>query len=306
MRLSLQKVCLMDELETLRLDNQRLKAALEKLLEGFDWFSTKNDDRMIQVWVSDLHRSVSDALSGIDSLPRFLGSTPSGQPVCIGRGRLGPFIRYGHKYVSLKNEDPSQVTLERALELIQEHQSRHLGTPVRYVGEGFDIRNFPEGLFLTKDRRRAKLPVPCDPWRITIDECRQLITTHRWTRTRSSYCPLDYLPDEAKHAATIVRAHIIRATSNHFLRQNQELWGVLSHLWTQFSMRLGWTGDQGSMTIQRGLLWALDPATYAGGVVSNTEQYMAAEILRSQEFQVNLVELSKILLTVYPCGNAEV
>lgn len=51
-------------------------------------------------------------------LPKELGEY-KGDPVVANNGRYGPYVRYGKKFVSLdKNEDPTEVTLERAIELI--------------------------------------------------------------------------------------------------------------------------------------------------------------------------------------------
>ena len=47
-------------------------------------------------------------------LPRALGETPEGEEVAASIGRFGPYIRYGSKFVSLKEDDPHTVTLERA------------------------------------------------------------------------------------------------------------------------------------------------------------------------------------------------
>jgi DNA topoisomerase-1 len=51
-------------------------------------------------------------------LPRTLGATAEGEPIVANVGRFGPYIKYGAKYVSLK-DDPYTVTLERALECIR-------------------------------------------------------------------------------------------------------------------------------------------------------------------------------------------
>jgi DNA topoisomerase-1 len=51
-------------------------------------------------------------------LPRDLGFTPEGEPVSASIGRFGPYIRYGNKFVSLKDADPHSVELSHALELV--------------------------------------------------------------------------------------------------------------------------------------------------------------------------------------------
>ncbi|MFN4284430.1 MAG: type I DNA topoisomerase [Lacibacter sp.] len=55
-------------------------------------------------------------------LPRTLG-THEGQEVSVNTGRYGPYVKFGDQFVSLpRGEDPLEVTLERAIELIQEKQ----------------------------------------------------------------------------------------------------------------------------------------------------------------------------------------
>ncbi|MCB9280717.1 MAG: type I DNA topoisomerase [Lewinellaceae bacterium] len=56
-------------------------------------------------------------------LPKTLGQH-KGQEVAVGAGRYGPYVRFGDKYISLaKGEDPLEVTLERALELIAQKEA---------------------------------------------------------------------------------------------------------------------------------------------------------------------------------------
>lgn len=55
-------------------------------------------------------------------LPKELGEY-EGETVEVNNGRFGPYVRYGKKFVSLeKGEDPIQVTMDRALELIKEKE----------------------------------------------------------------------------------------------------------------------------------------------------------------------------------------
>ena len=63
-------------------------------------------------------------------LPRELGEF-EGTKVSVGTGRFGPYVQHNRKYVSIpKGEDPMTITLDRAIELIQEkretEQKRHL------------------------------------------------------------------------------------------------------------------------------------------------------------------------------------
>ena len=63
--------------------------------------------------------TLEDALN-LFLLPRNLG-TYKGEEVEVNNGRFGPYVRFGKTFVSLpKGEDPLDVTLERAQELIDE------------------------------------------------------------------------------------------------------------------------------------------------------------------------------------------
>ena len=68
-------------------------------------------------------------------LPKALG-TYQGEEVEVSLGRFGPFIRFGKVFVSLpKGEEPLDVTLERAKELIDEKAQADAPIAV-YKGEG--------------------------------------------------------------------------------------------------------------------------------------------------------------------------
>ncbi len=68
-------------------------------------------------------------------LPKALG-TYQGEDVEVSLGRFGPFIRFGKVFVSLpKGEEPLDVTLERAKELIDEKAQADMPIAV-YKGEG--------------------------------------------------------------------------------------------------------------------------------------------------------------------------
>ncbi len=54
--------------------------------------------------------TLADALV-LFQLPRKLGETADGEPITVAIGRFGPYVKYGAKYVSLKEDDPYTVTL---------------------------------------------------------------------------------------------------------------------------------------------------------------------------------------------------
>lgn len=54
------------------------------------------------------------------SFPKDIGEYES-QPLLIGQGRYGPYIKWGDAFISIpRSEDPHGVDRERAIELIEE------------------------------------------------------------------------------------------------------------------------------------------------------------------------------------------
>ncbi|MGD8424628.1 MAG: DNA topoisomerase I, partial [Gammaproteobacteria bacterium] len=75
-------------------------------------------------------------------LPRVLGKTPDGEEVSANIGRYGPYVRYGRKFVSLGDDDPFTVTLDRALELIEEKKKADANRLIReFEDAGIRILN---------------------------------------------------------------------------------------------------------------------------------------------------------------------
>lgn len=65
--------------------------------------------------------SLEEALASF-ALPKTLGDH-EGHEVSVGAGRFGPYVKFGDTFISLpKGEDPFDVTLERAVQLIQARQ----------------------------------------------------------------------------------------------------------------------------------------------------------------------------------------
>jgi DNA topoisomerase-1 len=66
--------------------------------------------------------SLEDALN-LFSLPREVGFFED-QPMTIGIGKFGPYVKHDNKYVSLtKEDDPYTIPAERAIELIQQKRA---------------------------------------------------------------------------------------------------------------------------------------------------------------------------------------
>ncbi|MBV8852185.1 MAG: DNA topoisomerase I, partial [Sinobacteraceae bacterium] len=109
-------------------------------------------------------------------LPRTLGSTPEGEAVVANVGRFGPYVKYGSKYVSLKEDDPYEVTLERALEVIRLKKEADANRTIMDFGvDGLQILNGRYGPYVTDGKKNAKIPKGREPRSLTLEECRLLI-----------------------------------------------------------------------------------------------------------------------------------
>ena len=109
-------------------------------------------------------------------LPRTLGETPEGETIVANIGRFGPYLKYGNKYVSLKEDDPYTITLERALEVIRQKQEADANRIILDFGtEGIQVLNGRYGPYVTNGSKNAKIPKDRDPKSLTLEECRELL-----------------------------------------------------------------------------------------------------------------------------------
>jgi DNA topoisomerase-1 len=111
------------------------------------------------------------------NLPRTLGKNKSGDEVIANIGRFGPYIRYGSKFISIKNDDdPHTITLERALDLVAEKQKADAEREIKvFENEGISILNGRYGPYITDGKKNAKIPKGREPSSLTLDESRSLL-----------------------------------------------------------------------------------------------------------------------------------
>ena len=109
-------------------------------------------------------------------LPRTLGETPEGEAVSASVGRFGPYVRYGDKYVSIKEDDPYTIELPRALELIAEKKIADANRIIQdFEEEGIQVLNGRYGPYITDKTKNARVPKDRDPKSLTLEECTQLL-----------------------------------------------------------------------------------------------------------------------------------
>ena len=109
-------------------------------------------------------------------LPRTLGATAAGEPIVTNIGRFGPYIKFGEKYVSLKDDDPYTVSLERAVEVIRLKQEADANRLIQDFGvDNIQVLNGRYGPYITDKLKNARIPKDRDPKSMTLEECRELL-----------------------------------------------------------------------------------------------------------------------------------
>jgi len=110
-------------------------------------------------------------------LPRDLGETAEGEPVQANIGRFGPYIRYGARnFVSLKDVDPHDVTLEQALELVADHKQMLKDRIIKtFEAEGIEILKGRYGPFVTDGKRNASVPKDVEPESLDLAQCQKML-----------------------------------------------------------------------------------------------------------------------------------
>ncbi len=122
--------------------------------------------------------SLEEALE-LFKLPRTLGEF-EGQEVSAAIGRFGPYVRHGKMFVSLKDVDPLDVTLEQAIELIKEKieadKNKYINT---FDNDGTEIQvlNGRYGPYIKVGRKNYKIPKDKVAEDLSMEDCIEIINT---------------------------------------------------------------------------------------------------------------------------------
>jgi DNA topoisomerase-1 len=109
-------------------------------------------------------------------LPRKLGLTATGEEIITNVGRFGPYVKYGAKYVSLKTDDPYEISPQRALEVIREKEIADANRLILdFPDAGIQVLNGRFGPYITDKQRNAKIPKDKEPKSLTLAECQSML-----------------------------------------------------------------------------------------------------------------------------------
>ncbi len=125
-------------------------------------------------------------------LPRDLGVSPAEERVSTNIGRFGPYVKYDFypegakklttKYVSIRKDDgddPYDITLERALELIARKKEEDANKFIKqFDGTEIQILNGRWGPYITDGNKNAKIPKDLKekPLEITQEQAEQWLS----------------------------------------------------------------------------------------------------------------------------------
>ncbi|MFW6369963.1 MAG: type I DNA topoisomerase [Bacteroidota bacterium] len=111
-------------------------------------------------------------------LPRNLGKYED-KDVIIGIGRFGPYVRHNNAFTSLKKgvDDPYKITLERAIELIEEKREKDRNKIIKQFDEEPDLQvlNGRWGPYISYKKKNYKIPKKMDSSKLTLEDCKKII-----------------------------------------------------------------------------------------------------------------------------------
>ena len=122
-------------------------------------------------------------------LPREVGEF-EGSTVTIGAGRFGPYVLHDRKYVSIpKGEDPMSITLDRAIELINEKRSSEQKRHIKTFEEDskMELLNGRYGPYIAYDGKNYRIPKNKQEnvEALTYDECMTIVKEAPEPKTRT-------------------------------------------------------------------------------------------------------------------------
>lgn len=113
------------------------------------------------------------------ALPRNLGDL-EGEPLMVGVGKFGPYVRHGKTFASLqRGDDPYTITRERAEELLRESvaKQRAASEPIRTFAEdaAMVIKSGQYGPYIAYNGKNYRLPKGAKVETLTYVDCQRIV-----------------------------------------------------------------------------------------------------------------------------------
>src|SRR6056297_616831 len=111
------------------------------------------------------------------NLPRELGEYEDEQ-VIVSSGRFGPYVKHRSKYFSLKSQDdPFKITIDRAIELIEEKRERDRKRTIKTFSKDPDmvVLKGRFGPYISYSDGNYRIPKDKESEKLTLEDCYQII-----------------------------------------------------------------------------------------------------------------------------------
>ncbi len=141
---------------------------------GATYASLTPDDDPLEI---DLRRAVELIdLKKAANATRDLGEH-KGEQIVQGRGRFGPFVKFGKTYANIpKTEEPSTITFERAVELIEAKLAGVRQNILKeFEGSVIQVLAGRYGPYITDGAKNANVPKEKEPEDVTLEEATALL-----------------------------------------------------------------------------------------------------------------------------------
>lgn len=117
-------------------------------------------------------------------LPRTLGEFED-KEVKANIGRFGPYVQHNGKFVSLKEDDPMEISLKRAIEVIKEKRIEDAKKIIKTFPEddSMQLLNGRWGPYLKIGKNNFKLPKDIEVEKLTYEECIEISKNQPQKRT---------------------------------------------------------------------------------------------------------------------------
>lgn len=121
--------------------------------------------------------SLEEALA-LFALPRVVGKQGENE-IIASVGRFGPYVKYKNAFYSLKKtDDPLTVTLERALEVIEEKDLKDKNKVISEFKENnIRVLNGRFGAYISADNQNYKIPKGKVASELTLEDCLEIINS---------------------------------------------------------------------------------------------------------------------------------
>ena len=122
-------------------------------------------------------------------LPREAGEY-EGKVMTVAIGRFGPYIRHDGSFYSIpKTDDPMDISIERAIELIEIKREVERNRVIKTLGAENEIQvlNGRFGAYFTRDNINYKIPKGTDAATLTLENCLELIAAQPEAATKKKF-----------------------------------------------------------------------------------------------------------------------